>query len=125
MRQIGGRTREALYGLPGAHPGGRRASWRYAIEFLVRIDVHLPPDMPAEQRRDLLAAERQRGQELIAGGFLQRIWRIPGRLSNYSLYEAADATKLHDLLSSLPLWQWTTMQIEPLALHPLEATGDG
>jgi muconolactone D-isomerase len=91
------------------------------IEFLVRIDVHLPADMPAEQRQELLAAERVRGRELMAGGALKRIWRIPGRLSNYSLYDVQDATVLHDLLSSLPLWSWTTMQVEPLAIHPLEA----
>lgn len=69
-----------------------------------------------------MAAERARGLELMARGALKRIWRIPGRLSNYSLYDVTDATELHDLLSSLPLWPWTTMNVEPLALHPLEAT---
>ena len=95
-----------------------------AIEFLVRIDVHLPADMPAEQRKELLAAERVRGRELMARGALKRIWRIPGRLSNYSLYDVQDATELHNLLSSLPLWSWTAMQVEPLAIHPLEAPGE-
>lgn len=69
-------------------------------------------------------AERARGRELIDRGVLKRIWRIPGRLSNYSLYEVQDATILHDLLSSLPLWPWTTMNVEALATHPLEAPGD-
>jgi muconolactone D-isomerase len=94
------------------------------IEFLVRIDVHLPADMPADQRQELLAAERKRGRELMAGGALKRIWRIPGRFSNYSLYDVQDATVLHDLLTSLPLWSWTTMHVEPLALHPLEAPSE-
>lgn len=78
--------------------------------------------MPADRRGELLAAERIRGRELIASGALKRIWRVPGRLSNYSLYDVQDATELHDLLSSLPLWSWTTMKVEPLAIHPLEAT---
>ena len=91
------------------------------MEFLVRIDVNLPPDMPVEQRQDLLASERKRGRELLDRGVLTRIWRIPGRLSNYSLYNVPDSTILHDLLASLPLWPWTTMHVEPLALHPLEA----
>jgi muconolactone D-isomerase len=91
------------------------------IEFLVRIDVHLPDTLPADQRRELLAAERVRGRELLERGVLKRIWRIPGRFSNYSLYDVPDATILHDLLSSLPLWPWTTMSVEPLAVHPLEA----
>jgi muconolactone delta-isomerase len=70
---------------------------------------------------EILAAEQVRGRELIAGGVLKRIWRIPGRFSNYSLYDVQNATVLHDLLSSLPLWPWTNMQVEPLAIHPLEA----
>ena len=91
------------------------------MEFLVRIDVNLPPDMPAEHRQELLASERKRGRELLDRGALTRIWRIPGRFSNYSLYNVADATILHDLLSSLPLWPWTTIHVESLAVHPLEA----
>lgn len=94
------------------------------MEYLVRIDVTLPPDMLAKQRQELLAAERVRGLELLDRGVLKRIWRIPGRLSNYSLYDVPDATVLHQLLSSLPLWPWTTMHVEPLATHPLEATGE-
>jgi muconolactone D-isomerase len=99
-------------------PAGRGGD---PIEFLVRIDVHLPADMPADQREEILAAEQVRGRELIAGGVLKRIWRIPGRFSNYSLYDVQNATVLHDLLTSLPLWPWTNMQVEPLAIHPLEA----
>jgi muconolactone D-isomerase len=100
--------------------------WRYGalIEFLVRIDVSLPTDMPADQRQELLVAERVRGRELLDRGVLKRIWRVPGRFSNYSLYDVQDATALHDLLSSLPLWPWTTMSVEPLATHPPEAPGD-
>lgn len=91
----------------------------------MRIDVHLPPDLPADRRQELLAAERRRGRELMTRGYLKRIWRVPGRLSNFSLYDVPDATVLHDLLSSLPLWPWTIMEVEPLALHPLEAPEDG
>jgi muconolactone D-isomerase len=80
--------------------------------------------MPVDQRQELLAAERVRGRELIDRGFLKRIWRIPGRFSNYSLYDVQDATVLHELLSSLPVWPWTIMHVEPLATHPLEAPRD-
>lgn len=105
-------------------PASSRKRGGDSIEFLVRIDVHLPVDMPAEQRQALMVAERARGRELMARGALKRIWRIPGRLSNYSLYDVRDATELHGLLSSLPLWSWTAMQVEPLAVHPLEAPGE-
>jgi len=91
------------------------------MEFLVRIQVNLPPDIPEERRQELLAAEAQRGRELIEAGHIRRIWRIPGRLANISLYQADDATELHQLVSSLPLWPWMDVQLDSLALHPLEA----
>jgi muconolactone D-isomerase len=94
------------------------------MEFLVRIQVQLPPEMSAEQRQTLTAAEARRGRELQDAGLLRRIWRVPGRLANVSLYEAPDATAVHEALSSLPLFPWIDAHVEPLAVHPLERTGD-
>lgn len=90
------------------------------MEFLARIEVRLPAEMPDEQRRTLLAAEANRGRQLIEAGLLKRIWRVPGRLANVSLYEAPDATAVHAAISSLPLWPWINATVEPLAVHPLE-----
>lgn len=89
------------------------------MEFLVRIAVNLPPDMDPDERSRLLEAEADRGRELLASGALARIWRVPGRFANVSLYDVADATELHALLSSLPLWPWLDVTVEPLARHPL------
>lgn len=91
------------------------------MEFLVRIEISLPPDMPAGERTALLEAEARRGRELIAQGALVRVWRVPGRFANISLYRAADATELHALVSSLPLWPWMDVNVEALARHPLES----
>jgi muconolactone D-isomerase len=91
------------------------------MEFLVRIEVGLPPDVPEDRRRQLLEAEAVRGRELVADGSLVRIWRVPGRRANVSLYRAPDATGLHELLSSLPLYPWLEISVEALATHPLEA----
>jgi muconolactone D-isomerase len=46
---------------------------------------------------------------------------VPGRSANISLYETSDATELHAVLSSLPLWPWMDVHVEALAAHPLEA----
>jgi muconolactone D-isomerase len=95
------------------------------MEFLVHIEVDLPPGFPVEEEEEALrAAEADRGRQLIADGQLVRIWRRPGRRANVSLYEAKDATELHDLLSSLPLWPWMNIRVEPLATHPLELDAD-
>jgi muconolactone D-isomerase len=91
------------------------------MEFLVHIEVRLPADMDSHRREGLLAAEAKRGRELLASGALKRIWRLPGRLANISLYDVPDATTLHSLISSLPLWLWMEVEVQPLAIHPLES----
>ena len=91
------------------------------MQFLVRAQVNVPSDMSADERAQLTLLETARGRELIAMGNLRRIWRVPGRWANIALYEASDATELHALVSSLPLWPWMDVSVEALATHPLEA----
>jgi muconolactone D-isomerase len=91
------------------------------MEFLVHIEAELPPDMPAERRAKLTAAERERGLELIRGGTIKRIWRIPGGLRNVGIWEATDATELHAAIADLPLYPWIRAEVTALAVHPLEA----
>jgi muconolactone D-isomerase len=88
------------------------------MEFLVRINVLLPPDTATEV--DLHERELRRGQELRASGVIARIWRIPGQTANVGIWRAEDATKLHAAISSLPLFPWMTVEVTPLATHHLE-----
>ncbi|MEV5410723.1 muconolactone Delta-isomerase family protein [Thermopolyspora sp. NPDC052614] len=90
------------------------------MEFLVRTENRMPPETPAEQRDRLRAAERARARELRESGILKRLWRVPGRTGTIGLYEAADATELHDALMSLPMAPWMDITVEPLATHPQE-----
>ena len=83
--------------------------------------IALPPDMDPGERARLTEAEAVRGRELIAAGSLRRIWRVPGRQANVAVYAAIDATELHALITSLPLWPWMNVRVEALAVHPLEA----
>ena len=62
--------------------------------------------------------ELEAGQRLAHAGQLRRLWRIPGRWANWSLYDVADATELHAALSSLPLYPWMDIEVHPLAEHP-------
>jgi muconolactone D-isomerase len=90
------------------------------VEFLVDIQTHLPADLEPGRRADLLAAERERGTALRAEGVIQRIWRVPGATRNVGVWRAPDATVLHDAIASLPLFASMTVNVTPLALHPLE-----
>jgi len=90
------------------------------VEFLVYTQNLLPPDTDPGRVAELRRAERERAEELRANGTLKRLWRVPGRWATVALYEAADATELHDALASLPMWQYTDVRVEPLATHPQE-----
>lgn len=91
------------------------------MEFLVQVRVSLPPEMDAEQRAQLLAAELERGRELVAAGHIDGIWRVPGALRNVAIWSARDATELHELIASLPLFPWFAAEVTALATHPLNA----
>lgn len=85
----------------------------------MEIDVRLPGTMADTERAELLEAELERGRELVDAGVIWAIWRIPGALRNVGVWEAADATELHEQLTSLPLFRWLTAEVTPLADHPL------
>lgn len=90
------------------------------MEFLVRIEVRLPAELAGETRQELTAREFARGKALQDAGSIVRIWRLPGRHANLAVWRAADPTELHDLLTSLPLFPWMDIDVQALALHPLE-----
>jgi muconolactone D-isomerase len=88
-------------------------------EFLVEIEIEWPPSMTEDERAVLLVAEAARGRELRDAGSIVRMWRIPGRRANVGVWEAADATELHGLLSSLPVFPWMDVRVRALADHHL------
>jgi muconolactone D-isomerase len=88
------------------------------MDFLVRMDVNLPPDTEPSRRDALVAAEAARAKELAERGVICRLWRVPGRWSNVGIWCAADATQLHEAISSLPFYPWLNVDVTPLARHP-------
>ncbi len=88
-------------------------------EFLVEIEIELPPSTPDDERVALVAAEAARGKELRDAGSIVRMWRVPGRRANVGIWKAADASELHELIGSLPLFPWMNVQVRALADHYL------
>ena len=86
----------------------------------MRFESQPPADLSAEEREEVRVRERQRAGELRDAGLLKRLWRVPGTRGVVGLWEAADATELHDALASLPTFPWFSATVEPLATHPQE-----
>ncbi len=92
--------------------------------FMLRIDVTIPPEMPQADKDRLRERENARALELIGDGTLLRIWRIVGRVANFSLWEAPTLEALHDKLGSLPMFPYMKVDVTPLINHPATEAAD-
>ena len=89
-------------------------------EFLVYADNNFPVDGDKQLHATLRSGERECAMALRESGNLKRLWRSPGRSGWIALWEAADATELHEQLASLPMFPYLDIHIEALATHPQE-----
>lgn len=91
------------------------------MEFLVHISFSVPDGTDQQQIAELRSAESVRAAELSAEGYLLRLWRPPpeeGHWGNVGLWCAADTADLTRVMSTLPLYNWMTISVTPLGLHP-------
>lgn len=88
--------------------------------FHVRMDVSLPHDLAPKRRAELVAAEKERAFEIQRLGVWPHLWRIVGQPGNISIFDVPTNDELHALLSSLPLWEFMTVEVTPLAQHPCD-----
>lgn len=86
--------------------------------FHVRMDVNIPPEMPADVADGIREREKAYSQELQRSGKWRHIWRIAGQYANYSVFDVTSNEELHGLLSNLPLFPYMTIRVEPLLRHP-------
>jgi muconolactone D-isomerase len=86
--------------------------------FHVQMDVRLPPDLDPQRAEQLKATERARAQELQRSGKWRHLWRVAGRYANVSVFDVESPAELHELLSTLPLFPFMTVQVAPLCRHP-------
>ncbi|MGS0756207.1 muconolactone Delta-isomerase [Roseateles sp. GG27B] len=86
--------------------------------FLVRMDVNIPRDLPADEANEIKAREKAYSQDLQRDGRWQCIWRVVGEYANYSIFDVASNDELHQLLQGLPLFPFMKIDVTPLAAHP-------
>ena len=92
--------------------------------FHVRMDVAIPYDIPADRAAELKRVERERAQELQKQGKWRHLWRIAGQYSNFSVFDVADPQELHDILNTLPLFPFMTIEVQALCRHPSSIHAD-
>ena len=87
--------------------------------FMLKIVVNLPPAMPQAAKDVLRERENARATELINAGTMVRIWRIVGRVANFSLWHADTLEDLHAVLMSMPMFPYMEIDVTPLIDHPV------
>lgn len=86
--------------------------------FMLKIDVSIPADMPQADKDKLRQRENTRAEELIEKGAMVRIWRIVGRLANFSIWSAPTLEALHEVVMSMPMFPYMKIDVTPLIDHP-------
>ncbi|PZU09082.1 muconolactone Delta-isomerase [Sphingomonas sp.] len=85
------------------------------MDFMVEMEIGVPPDLDAETLADLTRRERERAVEIFeAGDFFQQVWVVPGQRSRIMICSAADAKELHETFQSLPAFPWCRFKVSPL-----------
>jgi muconolactone delta-isomerase len=91
------------------------------MEFLVDMVTTVPEGTTDAEVDAMRIREAARSRELDAQGHLLRLWRPPlhdGEWRSWGLFQAADATDLESILSSMPLRVWRHDTVTPLTAHP-------
>ena len=86
--------------------------------YLVRMDVKIPHDLPADVAAEIKAREKAYSQQLQHDGRWPHIWRVVGEYANYSVFDVDSHDELHDILQNLPLFPYLDITVVPLAKHP-------
>jgi muconolactone D-isomerase len=82
------------------------------------MDVKLPVTMPEDQANALKKTEKEIAQALQQSGKWRHLWRIAGQYANISIFDVDSVEELHTLISTLPLFPYMEIQVQPLCRHP-------
>ena len=93
--------------------------------FHVRMDVRLPHDADSKLIEKLRTDEKARAQQLQLDGTWRHLWRIVGEYANISIFDVESPDKLHEVLTSLPLFPFMQIKVTPLCRHPSAIASDG
>jgi muconolactone D-isomerase len=104
-----------LFCLGQGHFAAQARYRRAAVDFLVEMQIGIPPDLDPALVADLIQRERSRAAEISAEGqFFRQVWIVPGERARILICTAADAAELHEKFQSLPAFIWSKFKVTPL-----------
>lgn len=86
--------------------------------FMVEMVVNPPTHIAKDEFAKLVAAEKAQAEKLQKNGAWRHLWRVAGAYANVSIFDVEDATALHELMLSLPLFPFMTTKVTALCPHP-------
>ena len=101
---------------PGPRPSAPR-NWT-GMEFLTTFSLSPPPGTPASLVDNTKAREARRARQLAGQGRLHRLWMLPGEGRSLGLWRASTVSEIQEILASLPLAGWLTVETLALSRHP-------
>lgn len=87
-------------------------------EFLTTLTVTIPTGTSSEQVEEMYANEGRHSHRLGEQGKLLRLWKLPGTGRGLALWQVRDDEEMRDIVASLPLAPWLTVDTVPLSQHP-------
>ena len=103
---------------PGVRPSSPNDEAAGATEFLTTFTIAVPAGTPASLLDDTEAREAHRAHQLATEGRLRRLWRLPGVGRYLGLWRGRVTPEMDQILASLPLAAWMTVDILALSRHP-------
>jgi muconolactone D-isomerase len=91
------------------------------VEFLTTMITNVPEGTPDAEVDLTKEREAVRARELAGQGSLLRLWKPPvepGEWRTLGLWSADDEGQLQELLATMPLHVWMTVEVTPLKPHP-------
>jgi muconolactone delta-isomerase len=101
---------------PGPRPSAS-GDWS-GTEFLTTFTLAIPTDAPASLVDDTQAREARRARQLAEEGRLLRLWMLPEEGRALGLWRASGESEIHEILASLPIADWLTIETLALSRHP-------
>lgn len=92
--------------------------------FHVEMNIDLPPDMSPAEAASLKSEEREMAQRLQREGVWRHLGRVAGRRANVGVFDVESPAHLQDVLSRLPLFPYTRIEVRVLCRHPSSIRDD-